>query len=131
MELEKSNYEKFLDFINQPFMVAILVTLIICLFILIIYKNSQFGKKSIINQDKEIANVKQANADFKKQIEEKKQELIEEKDNYIKELGDKFVAFYKENEDFRNLVVTSLDNINNKHIKEKLEEYKNGKAKDN
>ena len=42
------------------------------------------------------------------------------------------MAFYKENEDFRNLVVTSLANINNKNIKEKLEEYKNGKeAKDN
>ena len=87
MELEKSNYEKFLDFINQPFMIAILVTLIVCIFVLIVLKSTQFGKKSIINQNKEIAKVVEGNSNFKIKITKEKLEMLKDYNEFYNKVN--------------------------------------------
>ena len=125
-------YNNIFNFLNQPFVIGIGVALIIGIFALIIVRELSIGKKSVKEQNKQIAKEQKDNADFKKYIEGAKLKLTEEKKKYLEEVSKIFTNFYKENEDFRDLTLNALSKINNISIKKSLEEYKNGKeAKDN
>ena len=124
------SWQKVLDILNQPFIIAIMVALIIGVFALLIVRELSLGKKSVKEQNKKLDLYGKSEEDLKKDIVKKKDELVKEKDNYIKKVGEDFTKFYNENEDFRNFVINSLQKINNKGVKELLEEYKNGKGEE-
>ena len=124
------SWQKVLDILNQPFIIAIMVALILGIFAFIICRDFALGKKSVKEQNKKLDLYEKSEEDLKKDIVSKKDELVKEKDNYIKKVGEDFTKFYNENEDFRNFVINSLQKINNKGVKELLEEYKNGKGEE-
>ena len=124
------SWQKVLDILNQPFIIAIMVALILGVFAFIICRDFALGKKSVKEQNKKLDLYGKSEEDLKKDIVKKKDELVKEKDNYIKKVGEDFTKFYNENEDFRNFVINSLQKINNKGVKELLEEYKNGKGEE-
>ena len=124
------SWQKVLDILNQPFIIAIMVALILGVFAFIICRDFALGKKSVKEQNKKLDLYGKSEEDLKKDIVNKKDELVKEKDNYIKKVGEDFTKFYNENEDFRNFVINSLQKINNKGVKELLEEYKNGKGEE-
>ena len=124
------SWQKVLDILNQPFIIAIMVALILGVFALLIVRELSLGKKSVKEQNKKLDLYEKSEEDLKKDIVSKKDELVKEKDNYIKKVGEDFTKFYNENEDFRNFVINSLQKINNKGVKELLEEYKNGKGEE-
>ena len=124
------SWQKVLDILNQPFIIAIMVALILGVFALLIVRELSLGKKSVKEQNKKLDLYGKSEEDLKKDIVKKKDELVKEKDNYIKKVGEDFTKFYNENEDFRNFVINSLQKINNKGVKELLEEYKNGKGEE-
>lgn len=112
--------------LNQPFVVAIGAALVIGFFALLIVHELSIGKKSVKEQNKKIDEEQKDNKKLRDSLNECKKSLLNEKDKYIESAKEEFYKFYQENETFRNLVINSLEKINNKGIKELLEGYNYG-----
>ena len=124
------SWQKVLDILNQPFIIAIMVALILGVFAFIICRDFALGKKSVKEQNKKLDLYGKSEEDLKKDIVNKKDELVKEKDNFKKAVEETYIGFLEENKDFRELVFKALQKINNKGVKELLEEYKNGKGEE-
>ena len=123
-------WQKALDILNQPFIIAILVAVIIGIFLVILFRSSSLGKKSIERQDDKIKAQEKSQTDFINY--EKNKDVDDEKKNekFKTELKNKVTNFINDEEGFKKLVIDSLSQINNVHIKKLLEESKYGESKE-
>ena len=123
-------WQKALDILNQPFIIAIIVAVIIGVFLVILFRSSSLGKKSIQRQDDKIEAQNKSQKDF---IDYAKNHLNEQDKatfNFKTSMFNDFKNFVDKENGFKKLTLNCLGDINNINVKKKLEDYNNGKEQE-
>lgn len=122
--------QRVLDILNQPFVIAIIVTLIICIFVVIVLKSTSFGKKSIKRQDDKINAQDEVIGKATKDLDNKAEKIETNNGIFKEKLLDEFKNFLTEEKGFKDLTINALGEINNVRVQKLLEDYKHGKEQE-
>ena len=124
-------WQKVLDILNQPFMIAIICVLLLGLILIILFRGGSYGKKKYNEVNKKVDLVEYHESDYEKGLDKKFNEKSEELENRYKDFATYIYHLCKDNKDKISIICNSLSHINNVKVQKELESIENGEEAEN